>query len=226
MRLLLAVSSLAVAAPLLLSGCATETSQALQVAQTQSAARPYHGPRTAIAVGKFDNRSNYLRGAFSEGGDRLGSQAKTILMAHLQQTNRFSVLDRASMGELQREARMQGTAQQLKGADYVVTGDVSEFGRKEVGDKQLFGVLGRGKTQVAFAKVTLNIVNIRTSEVVRAVQGAGEYQLSTREIAGFGGTASYDASLIGKVLELAIREAVDRLGEAVDAGALPALSAR
>lgn len=118
------------------------------------------------------------------------------------------------------------TTQQLKGADYVVTGDVTEFGRKETGDKQFFGVLGRGKTQVAYAKVTLNIVNIRTSEVVRSVQGAGEYQLSNREIVGFGGTASYDSTLNGKVLDLAIREAVDRLGEAVDAGALPALSAR
>ena len=113
----------------------------------------------------------------------------------------------------------------LKGADYVVTGDISEFGRKETGDKQLFGVLGRGKTQVAYAKVTLNIVNIRTSEVVRSVQGAGEFQLSNREIVGFGGTASYDSTLNGKVLDLAVREAVDRLGEAVDAGALPSISA-
>ena len=96
---------------------------------------------------------------------------------------------------------------------------------KETGDKQLFGVLGRGKTQVAYAKVTLNIVNIRTSEVVRSVQGAGEFQLSNREIVGFGGTASYDSTLNGKVLDLAVREAVDRLGEAVDAGALPSISA-
>jgi curli biogenesis system outer membrane secretion channel CsgG len=57
------------------------------------------------------------------------------------------------------------------------------------------------------------------------VQGVGEYQLSNREIIGFGGTASYDSTLNGKVLDLAIREAVDRLGEAVDAGALPALAA-
>ena len=226
MRLLITASTLIVAAPLLLSGCATETSQALSVVQTQSATRSYYGPRSPIAVGKFDNRSSYLRGAFSDGVDRLGSQAKTILMAHLQQTNRFSVLDRDNMAEIQQEAKIQGAAQQLKGADYVVTGDVTEFGRKETGDKQLFGVLGRGKTQVAYAKVTLNIVNIRTSEVVRSVQGAGKFQLSHREIAGFGGTASYDSTLNGKVLDLAIREAVDRLGEAVDAGALPALNAR
>lgn len=220
MRLLFSASALAIATPLFLSGCATESSQSLSVAQTQAATRSYQGPRTPIAVGKFDNRSSYLRGAFSDGVDRLGSQAKTILMGHLQQTNRFTVLDRDNMAEIKQEATIQGAAQQLKGADYVVTGDVTEFGRKETGDRQLFGVFGRGKTQTAYAKVMLNIVNIRTSEVVRSVQGAGEYQLSNREIVGFGGTASYDSTLNGKVLDLAIREAVDRLGEAVDAGAL------
>jgi curli biogenesis system outer membrane secretion channel CsgG len=95
---------------------------------------------------------------------------------------------------------------------------VSEFGRKEVGDQQLFGLLGRGKTQVAYAKVSLNVVNISTSEVVFSVQGAGEYALSNREIVGFGGTASYDSTLNGKVLDLAIREAVNRLVDGIDSG--------
>jgi len=210
---------LALSASVLLSGCATESSTAVAVQQTATSAKAYAGARSPIAVGKFDNRSSYMRGVFSDGVDRLGSQAKTILITHLQQTNRFNVLDRDNMQEIKQEAALQGAAQTLKGADFVVTGDVTEFGRKEVGDHQLFGLLGRGKTQVAYAKVALNIVNIRTSEVVYSVQGAGEYALSNREIIGFGGTASYDSTLNGKVLDLAIRESVDRLGEAIDSGA-------
>lgn len=220
MTVLVRLAAVALSAPFLLGGCATESSQALAIQKTQASARVYTGARAPIAVGKFDNRSSYLRGVFSDGADRLGSQAKTILLSHLQQTNRFNVLDRDNMAEIKQEANIQGAAQKLKGADFVVTGDVTEFGRKEVGDHQLFGLLGRGKTQVAYAKVALNIVNIRTSEVVYTVQGAGEYQLSNREVIGFGGTASYDSTLNGKVLDLAIREAVDRLGEAIDAGAL------
>ncbi len=215
----LAALTAVISAPMLLSGCATESSQALVVQKTQAATRVYVGARAPIAVGKFDNRSSFMRGVFSDGTDRLGSQAKTILISHLQQTNRFNVLDRDNMAEIKQEASIQGAAQQLKGADFVVTGDVTEFGRKEVGDHQLFGILGKGKTQVAYAKVTLNVVNTRTSEVVYSVQGAGEYQLSNREVVGFGGTASYDSTLNGKVLDLAIREAVDRLGEGIDAGA-------
>lgn len=105
--------------------------------------------------------------------DRLGNQSKTILITHLQQTGRFNVLDRANLTELTQEAKIKGQSQQLKGATYVITGDVTEFGRKEVGDRQLFGILGRGKTQVAYAKVNLNVVNVNTSEVVFSTQGAG-----------------------------------------------------
>ena len=49
-----------------LAGCATESHRALQpettaAAQTQAA---YNGPRTTLVVGKFDNRSSYMRGRF------------------------------------------------------------------------------------------------------------------------------------------------------------------
>ena len=201
-----------------LAGCATESSRSLQIEKVQSAATPYAGVRLPVSVGKFDNRSNFMRGVFSDGADRLGSQAKTTLMAHLQQSQRFSVLDRDNMTETGQEAKLQGASQTLRGAAYVVTGDISEFGRKEVGDQQLFGLLGRGKTQVAYAKVTLNVVNSLTSEIVFSARGAGEYELSNREVLGFGGTAGYDATLNGKVLDLALREAVNNLVAGKDAG--------
>lgn len=212
------VIALVSAALFTLVGCATESSRSLQIEKVQSAATPYAGLRVPVSVGKFDNRSNFMRGVFSDGTDRLGSQAKTTLVAHLQQSQRFSVLDRDNMTETGQEAKLQGATQTLRGAAYVVTGDISEFGRKEMGDQQLFGLLGRGKSQVAYAKVTLNVVNSLSSEVVFSARGAGEYELSNREVLGFGGTAGYDATLNGKVLDLAIREAVNSLVAAKDAG--------
>ncbi len=173
-----------------------------------------------IAVGKFDNRSSYMRGIFSDGIDRLGGQAKTILITDLKQSRRFNVLDRENLDEIKQESTFMKKDQAVKGAHFLVTGDVTEFGRKEIGDQQLFGILGRAKTQIAYAKVNLNIVNTTTSEVVLSSQGAGEYSLSNREVIGFGGTASYDSTLNGKVLDLAIQEAVNRLAEQVDSGAL------
>jgi curli biogenesis system outer membrane secretion channel CsgG len=177
------------------------------------------GVRVPVSVGKFDNRSSFMRGVFSNNEDRMGSQAQTILVTHLQQSQRFSVMDRSVMSEIKQEAAFKKQTQTIKGADYVVTGDVTEFGRKDVGDRQLFGILGRGKTQIAYAKVNLNIVNTLTSEVVFSSQGAGEYSLSEREVIGFGSTASYDATLNGKVLDLAIRDAVNNLVSGIENGA-------
>ncbi len=202
-----------------LAGCATEKSVTLTPAKVESAGTSYSGIKHQLAVGKFDNRSGFLRGIFSDGIDRLGSQSKTILVSHLKQSNRFIVLDRDNLTEIKEEAKLSGRTQQLKGAAYVITGDVTEFGRKETGDQQLFGILGRGKTQVAYSKVSLNVVDTVTSEVIFSVQGAGEYALSNREVIGFGGTSGYDSTLNGKVLDLAIREAVNRLVDGIEQGA-------
>jgi curli biogenesis system outer membrane secretion channel CsgG len=211
-----------------LFGCATEQSRTIEVPRATTPPPPaqYQGQRAPIAVGKFENRSSFMRGMFADAIDRLGGQSKSILIAHLQQTNRFSVLDRDNLEEAQQEAKFKNSALAIKGADFLVTGSVTEFGRKEVGDQQLFGVLGRGKKQIAYAKVTLNIVNSQTSEVVYSAQGAGEYELSTREVVGFGGTASYDATLNGKVLDLAIKEAVNTMVAGIDNGAWKPQSAR
>jgi curli biogenesis system outer membrane secretion channel CsgG len=141
-------------------------------------------------------------------------------MSHLQLTSRFTVLDRDNMELLSEEAGRTGTEQKILGAQIVVTGDISEFGRKAVGGKQLFGLLGKGKSQIAYTRVTLNIVNVTTSEVIYAVQGAGEPSLSEREVLGFGSAAGYDATLNGKVFDLAIWENVNKLVFGIESGAL------
>lgn len=202
----------------ILSGCATTSSQVVETPKVASYGTTYNGTKSKLVVGQFVNRSSFQNGLFSNGTDTLGNQAKTSLMSHLQQTNRFSVMDRDNMQALSNEAALSGVQQSLTGARYVVTGDVTEFGRKSIGDKQLFGILGKGKSQIAYSKVTLNVVDVSTSEVVYSVQGAGEYSLSEREVIGFGSTAGYDATLNGKVLDLAIREVVNKLVTGLESG--------
>jgi curli biogenesis system outer membrane secretion channel CsgG len=203
----------------ILAGCVTETHRTVATPTVATYGTSYAGPRYVLAVGKFDNRSTYMRGMFAEGPDQLGGQAKTILKTHLQQTGRFTLVDRENLPEIERESAIRGEHQDLRGASVVVTGDVSEFGRRVTGDTQLFGILGYGKRQLAYAKVSLNVVDVRTSEVIYAVQGAGEYELSNREVVGFGTVAGYDATLNGKVLNLAITDAVNKLVAALETGA-------
>ena len=201
-----------------LAGCSTEAHRTLEPQTVASHGTAYSGPVHTLVLGKFQNRSTYMQGIFSEGPDQLGNQAKTILKTHLQQSGRFSVVDRENMAEIAEEAKIRGTQQALRGAEVAVTGDVTEFGRKTVGDVQLFGILGSGKKQIAYAKVALNIVDVRTSEIVYSSQGAGEYELSSREVVGFGAAAGYDATLNGKVLNLAITEAVNALVAGLERG--------
>lgn len=194
-----------------LAGCATERHHAIVPETVETYNTVSTAEKVPLIVGVFENRSNYQQGIFSSGTDRLGNQAKTILKTHLQQTNRFKVMDRENLEQIKYEAELRGTKQKLAGGRYAVTGDVTEFGRKVTGDHQLFGILGSGKKQTAYAKVSLNIVDVLSSEIVYSAQGAGEYEMNNREVIGFGGTAGYDATLNGKVLNFAITEAVNNM---------------
>jgi len=203
----------------LFASCATESHNVVATESVATYNTNYSGPRYALAVGHFENRSPYMRGLFSDGNDRLGGQAKTILQTHLSQSGRFNLVDRSNMEALARESEISGGQQNLTGAEVIITGEVTEFGRKVTGDKQLFGLAGRGKKQTAYSKVSISVVDVATSLVVYSVQGAGEYELASREVLGTGGTSGYDATLSDKVLNLSITDAVNKLVAALEAGA-------
>ncbi|SFV86731.1 Probable lipoprotein [hydrothermal vent metagenome] len=195
-----------------LFGCvAQETHKTITPERVKSSQQTYNGVRADVAIGLFQNRSDYMRGLFSSNTDKLGNQSKTILKTHLQQSHYFNVMDRQNLKGNTQEAKRLNLEQNIKGARYTITGSITEFGRKVTGHKMLFGILGSGKKQSAYAKVSLNIVDVLTSQIIYSVQGAGEYTLSNEELIGFGGHAGYDATLNGKVLNLAIMEAVNNM---------------
>ena len=204
----------------LLSGCATQSHRIVAVEPIVSNTVSYSGPKTTLVVGDFSNKSDYMQGLFSSNTDKLGSQAKVILKTLLQQSNRFKVVDRQNMAQIAVEAKLRGIKQNIKGARYTITGAVTEFGRKTIGDKQLFGILGAGKSQIAYSKISLNIVDVLTSEVIYSTQGAGEYELNSRQVIGFGSSAGYDSTLNGKVLDFSIKQTVNNMIRDLENGTL------
>ena len=100
----------------LFTGCATTTSTVVDTPVVKTYNTTYAGPKSKLVVGQFVNRSSFQNGIFSTGKDRLGHQAKTALLSHLQQTNRFSVLDRDNMSLAAEEAKRAGTKQNISGA--------------------------------------------------------------------------------------------------------------
>lgn len=198
-------------------GCsARERNRAIEVHSVKSQGTPYSGPKHRLVIGKFTNRSPYMSGIFSDNTDRLGAQARNILMTHLSQSGRFVLMDRANMANLETEAGYSGETQKITGGEVVLTGAVTEFGRREVGRRD--SIIHRSRTQLAYAKVTLSIVDVKTSQVLYSCQGAGEFDLTDRGVLGFGSTAGYDATLADKVLNLSMIEAIDRLIEGLEAG--------
>lgn len=141
-RALVILTCASVCMALVTYGCATESHRSVRPSTVAPQRTLPSGPKYTLVVGKFQNRSRYMQGIFSEGPDQLGNQSKTILKTHLQQTGRFVVVDRENMSEIAQEAEIRGVEQKLTGAEVAVTGDVTEFGRRVTGDRALFGILG------------------------------------------------------------------------------------
>jgi len=202
----------------LLCACATVSQRAEPVeapasrqsqvaAQSAAQAPPAHRYKTRIAVARFTNESNYGRSLLSDQDlDRIGKQAGDMLMSRLVLSGKFLVLERPDAAKLEREQKLSGGS--LVGADTVIAGSVTEFGRS-VGGKS--GFLSSTKLQLAKAKVDIRLVDVKTGLAYFSANGSGEASTESGEIAGFGSRAEYDATLNDRAIAAAISDVVDRL---------------
>lgn len=177
-------------------------------AQSAAQAPPGHRYKTKIAIARFSNESNYGRSLLTDQDlDRIGKQASDMLMSRLVLSGKFLVLERPDAAKLQREQQLSGGGS-LIGADTVIAGSVTEFGRS-VGGKS--GFLSSTKVQTAKAKVDIRLVDVKTGLAYFSANGAGEASTESGEIAGFGSRAEYDATLNDRAIGAAISDVVDRL---------------
>jgi curli biogenesis system outer membrane secretion channel CsgG len=210
---------------LVLSACATPSQrpeavespapQSTQVAAQQARQAPA-SPRykRKVAIGRFSNETNYGRSLLNDAElDRIGKQASDMLSSRLVKSGQFLVLERPDLTKVQREQALGGTAG-LVGADTLIVGSVTEFGRS-VGGKT--GFLSSTKEQVAKAKVDVRLVDVKTGLAYFSATGAGEAATETGEVAGFGSRSEYDATLNDRAIAAAISDVINglvsRLGE-------------
>lgn len=210
---------IAAGAAFLASACATPSQrpvvsespvpQANQVA-AQLAAQAPAAPRykRKVAVGRFTNETTYGRSLLNDADlDRIGKQASDMLASRLVMSGQFLVLERPDVAKIQREQVVAGAAG-LVGADTLVMGSVTEFGRS-VGGK--VGFLSSTKTQLAKAKVDVRLVDVKTGHAYFSATGAGEASTEVGEVAGFGGRSDYDATLNDRAIAAAISDLIDRI---------------
>ena len=100
--------------------------QILEVKQEEQALK------RKVAIARFSNETQYAKGVFyDKDNDPIGKQAVDILSTKLASTNKFILLERQDMDKIMDELKLAGNeGLQKVGADYLIIGSVTEFGRK------------------------------------------------------------------------------------------------
>jgi curli biogenesis system outer membrane secretion channel CsgG len=165
-----------------------------------------------VAIARFSNETRYGQSFFIDKDDnKLGKQAMDILSAQLFATGKFLMLERADIGQLQKELKLGGEEKKLTTtADYLILGSITEFGRKDVSE---VGVFSRVKRQEAFAKVHIRLVDVSTGQIIFSEEGRGTAFSEAGTVFGVGGKAGYDSTLNDKVIEAAIADLISNIVE-------------
>jgi curli biogenesis system outer membrane secretion channel CsgG len=206
----------------LLTGCAVQSPpipakesaaglQSQAVAQRALAQTPPAVPmlKRKIALGRISNETSYGQSLLrDQAGDPLGKQTTDLLSKELTQSGAFLVFERPDIGRLQAESALTATRLNLVGVDTLIIGSLTEFGRKTIGQS---GFASASKRQVAFAKIDLRLVDLKTGLVFFATSGAGEASTETASTFGFGSQASYDGTLNDAAIRQATADAVNRM---------------
>lgn len=164
-----------------------------------------------VAIGRFSNETEYGKGLFyDKDNDPMGKQALDILSAKLGASGKFILLERNDLQQLLEEANRNGqSAQQAIGADYMIIGSITEFGRKNTSQSQVFTT---SKTQTVEAAVSIRLVDVATGQIIYSDQGKGRAEITTKStFVGTGGHAGYDATLSDKAISAAIDQLVENI---------------
>lgn len=167
------------------------------------------GLKRKVAIGRFTNETQYAKGLFyDKENDPMGKQALDILSAKLAASGKFMLLERNDLGKLLEEAGNSEGGFQKIGADYLIIGSITEYGRKNVGDVKVFSTT---KTQIVEAAVSIRLVDVSTGLIIYSDEAKGDAELKTKSSMGIGGRADFDATLSDKAISAAISQLVENI---------------
>lgn len=163
-----------------------------------------------VAIARFSNETEYAKGVFyDKNNDPVGRQAVDILSTKLASTNKFILLERQDMDKILEEMKISdGNGFQKVGADYIIVGSITEFGRKNVGDVNAFS---RTKTQTVQAGVSIRLIDTSTGQIIYSEEAKGESETTNKTVLGYGERTDYDATLSDKAISAAISKLVENI---------------
>lgn len=182
-------------------------------AQQQAALVTVKTLKRKVAIGRFTNETRYGKSLqVDASNDPLGKQASDMLSTRLVASQKFLVFERPDLDKVAAEQSIT-QAPGLVGVDALIIGSVTEFGRSTTGKS---GFLSASKVQTARAKVEIRLVDVRSGYVFFTASGTGEATTESREIAGYGSRADYDASLNDRAIGAAISDVQSALVSKLD----------
>ncbi|MBE6225435.1 MAG: penicillin-binding protein activator LpoB [Bacteroidales bacterium] len=159
-----------------------------------------------VAIGRFSNETQYAKGLFyDKENDPMRKQALDILSSKLAASGKFILLERDDLDVLVSEA---GENMNKIGADYIILGSITEFGRKTEGQQKVFSST---KTQTVEAGVSIRLVEAATGLIIYSDEAKGFAETSTKQTMGVGGTAGFDATLSDKAISAALSQLVENI---------------
>lgn len=159
-----------------------------------------------VAIGRFSNETQYAKGLFyDKDNDPMRKQALDILSSKLASSGKFILLERDDLDVLVAEA---GEGMNKIGADYIILGSITEFGRKAEGQQRVFSST---KTQTVEAGVSIRLVEAATGLIIYSDEAKGFAETSTKQTMGIGGTAGFDATLSDKAISAALSQLVENI---------------
>lgn len=162
-----------------------------------------------VAIGRFSNETQYAKGIFyDKENDPMGKQALDILSSKLAASGKFILLERGDLDKVLEEVNNGSSSFQKVGADFLIIGSITEYGRKNIGDVKVFS---SSKTQVVEAAVSIRLVDVSTGLIIYSDESKGSAELTTKTTLGIGGRADYDATLSDKAISVAISQLVDNI---------------
>lgn len=163
-----------------------------------------------VAIARFSNETQYAKGLFyDKENDPLGKQTVDILSTKLAASDKFILLERQDLDKIISEYEYTGNeGYQKVGADYLIIGSITEFGRKNVGKVRAFS---RSKTQTVQAGVSVRLVDVSTGQIIYSDEAKGEAETANKTVMGFGERTDYDATLSDKAISAAISQLVENI---------------
>lgn len=162
-----------------------------------------------VAIGRFTNETQYAKGIFyDKANDPMGKQALDILSSKLAASGKFLLLERSDLSTLLEEAQKNEGGLSTIGADYMIIGSITEFGRKNTGKS---GVFTNTNVQTVEAAVSIRLVDVSTGLIIYSDEGKGQAEITTKTTLGVGGKAGYDATLSDKAISEAIGQLVENI---------------